>query len=95
MDGKRIRAFYANATAWNFHGDAELHIVAERERKAAEFDAWLDRERATARREGQAEAFDEGWKARAERDPLVMNVRGHSAPPPPHGLNPYRQEADQ
>ena len=36
-------------------------------------------------------AFDEGWKARAERDPLVMNIRGHSAPPPPAGLNPYRK----
>ena len=59
MDGKRIRAFYANATAWSFDSDAEPHIVAARERQAAEFDAWLDRERAAARREGQAEAWDE------------------------------------
>lgn len=58
MDGKRIRAFYANATAWSFDGDAEPHIVEARERQAAEFDAWLDRERAAARREGQAE----GWE---------------------------------
>ena len=63
--------------------------------RALEFERWLEQVRAAARREGQAEAFDEGWKARAERDPLVMNVRGHSAPPPPHGLNPYRQEAGQ
>lgn len=30
------------------------------------FDAWLDRERAAARREGQAEAWDEGYRAGAD-----------------------------
>lgn len=49
--------------------------------------------RILARREGQAEAFDEGWKARASRDPLHHPDRDHTAPPPPNGLNPYRQEA--
>lgn len=60
-----------------------------------EFDRWLEQERARARREGQAEAFDEGWKARAEREPRVMNIRSYSAPPPPHGLNPYRNGEDR
>lgn len=56
MDGKRIKAFYANATAWSFDSDAEPHIVAARERQAAEFDAWL----AETVRAAKAEAWDEG-----------------------------------
>ena len=59
-----------------------------RDLAAGWFDAWLDRERAVARREGQAEAWEEGRKAgRIEADTrpyhLALNV------------NPYRQEAGQ
>ena len=49
---------------------------------AAEFDEWINRVK--------AQAFDEGWKARAKRDPLVNGLRDHVVPPPPHALNPYR-----
>ena len=87
MDGKRIRAFYANATAWSFDSDAEPHIVAARERQAAEFDAWLDRERAAARREGQAEAWDEGAEA------CSLNI-DYATGPKDEITNPYRTGAD-
>ena len=73
-----------------YPGDYAFTGAFETRRKIAEAEAKKARVRADARREGQAEAFDEGWKARAEREPRVMNIRGYSAPPPPHGLNPYR-----
>lgn len=85
MDGKRIRAFYVNATAWNFGGDVQPHIEVGREKFATEFDDWLAYELAAARREGQAEA----WKkcANVIGDGLgVSDAIAH---------NPYRQEADQ
>ena len=52
------------------------------------FDAWLDRERAAARREGQAEAWDEGLDAGRDR---WMDAREFGDPP----VNPYRNGADQ
>lgn len=66
MDGKRIRAFYANATAWSFDSDAEPHIVALREKQAEEFDAWLAGVKADAWEEGveaQMYAYGNGHDA--------------------------------
>lgn len=52
--------------------------------KSAEFERWLDRIKADARREGQADAWDEGWNNRA----------GYDATPDadePESCNPYRK----
>lgn len=80
MDGKRIRAFYVNATAWSFDGDAEPHIMEARERQAAEFDRWLA--------EVKADAWDEGHDAATDEAPDGVWpdawIDAH---------NPYRQEA--
>ncbi len=35
----------------------------------------------------KADGFDDGWVARANRDP---HARKNDAPPPPRSLNPYR-----
>ena len=91
MDGKRIRAFYANATAWSFDSDAEPHIVAARERQAAEFARWLDRVRAVARREGQAEAWDEGFEVGTEAGGRLAENGG----PDNDDRNPYRNGEGQ
>ena len=53
---------------------------------ASEFDRWL----AAHDREVKAEAFDEGWVDRANREPWVYGKRTNDAPPPPSSLNPYR-----
>ena len=55
-----------------------------RQQRLAELDAWLDKAKADARREGQADAWDEG--SRASRIMLPFD-------PPRYPTNPYRQEA--
>ena len=55
----------------------------------AEFDRWLEQERARARREGQAEAWDEGYDA-GELCGLTAEQPDHACP-----INPYRTGADQ
>lgn len=58
--------------------------------RALDFERWLDRVRAAARREGQAEAWDEGHDAATDEAPDGVWpdawIDAH---------NPYRQEADQ
>ena len=80
MDGKHIREFYANATAWSFDGDAGPHIVAARERQAAEFDRWLARVKSEAWDEAVASAYlhEDKYRISIEHDP-----------------NPYRNGEDQ
>lgn len=90
MDGKRIRAFYANATAWSFDSDAEPHIVALREKQASEFDAWLDRGLAVARREGQAEAWENAVEEAADRGWLHVDAVADIS-----DRNPYRNGEDR
>ena len=52
------------------------------------FDAWLDGERAAARREGQAEAWDEAVaSAYLHEDKYRISIE--------HDPNPYRGGADQ
>ena len=61
------------------------------------FDAWLDRERAAARREGQAQAWDESageacggnWLPDTNGNPGRPNLTDMKR------RNPYRNEADQ
>lgn len=48
-------------TSMRYTPETDDHLLAKRRREvAAEFDAWLDGVCAEARREGQAEAWDEG-----------------------------------
>lgn len=56
----------------------------------AEFDAWLDDVRAAARREGQAEAWEEAVNECYALGSLYDYDRDEA-----HVRNPYRQEADQ
>ena len=53
-----------------------------RQQRLAEFDAWLDKAKADARREGQADAWDEGYSACNEYQNAYV-----PAPRP----NPYRK----
>lgn len=88
MNGKRIRAFYVNATAWNFGGDVQPHIEVGREKYATEFDDWLAYELAAARREGQVEAWEEAVaSAYLHEDPHSISIK--------HEPNPYRTGVDQ
>ena len=78
---------------WNGYGgliDRTCPEPTTRAGMVAEFDAWLDRERAVARREGQAEAwadaigeaYDCGWIHDYGRDEMIDR-------------NPYRHEGDR
>lgn len=72
---------------------ARVRIAAVSDRDADcvhpdSFDVWLAGERAAARREGQAEAWDEGRKAgRIEADTRPYHLA--------LSVNPYRQEVGQ
>lgn len=63
-----------------------LPLSYDEKRRAALYDRWL----AAHDREVKAEAFDEGWVDRANREPWIYGKRTNDAPPPPRGLNPYR-----
>ena len=71
-------------TSMRYTPETDDHLLAKRRREVAdEFDRWLDQERADARREGQADAWDAGAQAQAAAYGMDQDT----------GPNPYRQEA--
>lgn len=77
---------------WNGYGGLIDRTVPEPTTRAgmvAEFDRWLDQERAAARREGQTEAWDEGYSVGySDNDPWGPTY-------PATAPNPYRNGADR
>ena len=78
-------------TSMRYTPETDDHLLAKRRREVAdEFDRWLDQERADARREGQADAWDEGYRAGADD---MSDLRAGRLTFQTITSNPYRQEA--
>ena len=80
-------------TSMRYTPETDDHLLAKRRREVAdEFDRWLDQVKADARREGQADAWGEGYGAGAQD---MGDLRAGELTFQTITTNPYRREADQ
>ena len=76
----RVRAFYVNATAWDFAKDVQPYLEKMRKIQADEFDARLS--------EARAEAWDYGYSAGVVDEATECTDHLNCA------RNPYREEPE-